>query len=169
MTEINAETQTPIEVCKYMVSMVPSNTKTVLEPTPGSGNLVRVLKKKYKVIAPTNFFEWKQTWVDCVVMNPPFSRNETNLNGAPAEVLKLSGTKTGYYFLFKAMDLSDNIIAIMPWYFIINSKSRVDQLMRFGLVSITNLSRTVFKKVRVQMCVIRLKRGYTGKVEFLQL
>ncbi len=35
--------QTPMNVGKYMVSLIPCNVKTVLEPTPGLGHIVRIL------------------------------------------------------------------------------------------------------------------------------
>ena len=35
--------QTPIDVAEYMVSLLPINVKTVLEPTPGIGNVVAAL------------------------------------------------------------------------------------------------------------------------------
>ena len=48
--------QTPPEICKYMVSLIPSGCKTILEPTKGEGNIVKELVN-YKVTAPDNFFE----------------------------------------------------------------------------------------------------------------
>jgi hypothetical protein len=36
--------QTPVAVCKYMVDMVPAGAVSILEPTPGIGNIVRELQ-----------------------------------------------------------------------------------------------------------------------------
>lgn len=35
--------QTPVNVCDYMVSLLPGGVRSVLEPTPGTGNLVKSL------------------------------------------------------------------------------------------------------------------------------
>jgi len=160
--------QTPTYICKYMISLIPDGVKTILEPTPGLGNIISELNGKYDIIAPNNYFDWKQKRVDCIVMNPPFTDKETIYNNAPEYIKKLKGAKIGYWFLFHALDLSDNIIALVPWYTIINSKKRVDVLQRFGLISITNLPRSVFKNVRVQTCILQLKNGYCGPTEFKQ-
>ena len=47
--------QTPEYVCDYMASFLPNNAGYILEPTPGKGNLVKVLEQKGKVYAPNNF------------------------------------------------------------------------------------------------------------------
>lgn len=64
--------QTPIDICKYMTSMIPEGVKTVLEPTPGEGNIVSCLNS-YDITAPEDFFKLKENNFDCIVMNPPFS------------------------------------------------------------------------------------------------
>src|ERR1700752_3977729 len=65
--------QTPGHICDYMVSLLPDNVKTVLEPTPGLGNLVRALKD-YDVTAPQDYWSLdKQKKYDAVVANLPFS------------------------------------------------------------------------------------------------
>lgn len=68
-----SEFQTPPELCKYMASLVPDGTRTVLEPTPGEGNLVNELSKRFQVTAPEDFFKLEKSVFDCVVTNPPFS------------------------------------------------------------------------------------------------
>lgn len=50
--KISLDFQTPPEVCKYMTSLVPPGAQTVLEPTPGIGNIVAQLSG-YKVTALT--------------------------------------------------------------------------------------------------------------------
>lgn len=143
--------QTPIWCCKYMKSLIPKETKTVLEPASGKGNLLNILKKDYKVTAPKDFFNLviKEKF-DCIVMNPPFT----------PMVL-------GYKFLYKCMKLSDNIIALMPWLTIINSEKRTEDIFRFGLKSITHLPRKTFKGSRVQTCILQMENGYKEKTEFL--
>lgn len=64
------------------------------------------------------------------------------------------------------MELSDNIIALMPWLVIINSKQRTHKIISFGLKSITHLPRDIFKGSRVQCCILELKKGYHNKMEF---
>lgn len=161
--------QTPVHICEYMVSLIPDGIKTILEPTPGEGNLVRFLKNlNYQVIAPNNFWNWKQERMDAIIMNPPFTHNELIYDNAPEHIKKLKGAKIGYWFLFKMLELSDIIIALVPWYTIINSSGRTQRLLDFGLISITNLSRSTFP-VRVQTCILQLKKGYQGKTSFKNL
>jgi len=140
--------QTPIATCNYMVSLLPNNIKTVLEPTPGQGNIVKALAN-YNVTAPTTDF-WKVsgTW-DAIVMNPPF----TPMN-------------MGYKILFKCMEMSDVIIALMPWLTMINSERRTKRIMDFGLKSITHLPRNTFKGSRVQTCVLEMIHGYKQECIF---
>ena len=48
--------QTPIWACEIMTNMIPKGVKTVLEPTPGEGRLVKVLQDRgYEVTAPDLF------------------------------------------------------------------------------------------------------------------
>ena len=56
--EIDNRFQTPENVCDYMVSLVPTFARTILEPTPGIGNIVHSLEKvgRFKIIAADNFF-----------------------------------------------------------------------------------------------------------------
>lgn len=41
--KIGLDFQTPVDVAEYMVSLIPEHVETVLEPTPGIGNIVSVL------------------------------------------------------------------------------------------------------------------------------
>lgn len=144
------EFQTPIPVCKYMVSLLSEFVIRVLEPTPGEGNIVSVLKdKNYEVISFKDFW-MEQGNFDAVVMNPPFT---------PMEL--------GYKILYKCMDMTDEIIALMPWLTIINSEKRTKDILEYGLQSITHLPRRVFKGSRVQTCILQMKRGYKGNIELL--
>lgn len=58
--KISTDFQTPVPVCKYMVSLIPAGARTVLEPTPGMGNLVNQLSG-YEVTAPANYSIWIKT------------------------------------------------------------------------------------------------------------
>lgn len=41
--DFKTDFQTPVNVANYMVSLLPDSAKTVLEPTPGIGNIKRAL------------------------------------------------------------------------------------------------------------------------------
>jgi len=139
--------QTKEEICNLMVSMLPNGVKTILEPTPGSGNLVRALRiKGYEVIMPSNFWDLSGRF-DAAVMNPPFS---------PMAV--------GYKYLYRVMEMSDIIIALMPWLTIINSKKRTEAILNFGLKSVTHLPRDAFRGSRVQTCILNMQKGYKGNI-----
>lgn len=143
--------QTPEKVCTYMSSFLPNNAGDILEPTKGIGNLVKALEQKGNVIAPDgDFFAMEKRRFDWVVMNPPFTP-----------------MKVGYQILYDCMEMSDNIIALMPWLTLINGQKRTADIMEFGLVSITHLPRSIFKGARVQTCIMEMRKGYKGSTEFL--
>src|SRR5688572_1264997 len=73
--DLKDDFQTPPPVCKYMASLVPAGVKTVIEPTPGQGNLVKALQATgYQVTAAVNFWDIAFTdRYDAVVCNLPFS------------------------------------------------------------------------------------------------
>lgn len=145
--EDNLNFQTPIWCCAEMIRLIPKGTVSVLEPTPGAGNLVKALEK-YIVTAPKNFWEIDGRY-DAVVMNPPFSP-----------------MKIGYKILYKCMEMSDVIITIMPWLTLINSEKRTKDIMAYGLKTIIHLPRRTFKGARVQCCILSMERGYKGHTEF---
>ena len=147
--------QTPVWCCQYMVSLIPDDVLTVLEPTPGAGNLVTAVREsgRYVVDAPECFEDVAPMSVyDCIIMNPPFTP-----------------IKTGYNILFQCLDMSDCVIALMPWLTVINSERRTARLKAYGLKSIIHLPRTVFPGSRVQCCVLNLQRGYLGDTQFIVL
>ncbi len=156
--------QTPVDVCKYMVSLIPTGVKTVLEPTPGMGNLVKQLYD-YEVTAPKDFFLLAPQRYDCVVMNPPFSSKSAILENAPKGFDK-EGMKLGYYFLTECMKRSNNIIALMPWFTLSDSDVRLRFIKSFGMVSLTALPRKTFEYARIQTCVIHLQKGHIGDTVF---
>jgi len=145
--------QTPMNICEYMVSMLPLGVKTVLEPTAGMGNLVRALEAgNYEIDAPIDFFSSTLRKYDAVVMNPPFSP-----------------MLHGYKILYECMEISGLIIAIMPWLTIINSEKRTKDIMEYGLKSLVHLPRSTFKGARVQTCIMEMSKGYRGITEWKAL
>jgi type I restriction-modification system DNA methylase subunit len=160
--------QTPPEVCKYMVSLIPAGTQTILEPSPGVGNMVRELKAKgfTKITYPSDFFLIdKRIRFDCIVMNPPFSTKFALMQNAPSD-FDHQGMRLGYYFLTECMKMSNNVIALMPWFTISDSDVRLRALKDYGLKSITALPRRTFRFARIQTCVLELENRYQGATEF---
>ena len=137
--------QTPTDVCDYMANFLPNNAGIILEPTKGMGNLVNSLSLKGEVIAPDDFFDMKKRKFDWIVMNPPFT---------PMAI--------GYKILYECLEMTDNLIALMPWLTLINGEKRTSKLFSYGLISVTHLPRTVFKGSRVQTCILEMKRGFKG-------
>lgn len=165
---VDANFQTPPEVCEYMVSMIPSQCVTVLEPTPGLGNLLRALKEKdrFQILAADDFFlVSNESKFDCIIMNPPFTHKSAFLQNAPDDP-EIKGMKLGYYILKKCMQMSNHIIALMPWFTLSDSDVRMRHLVSFGLKSITPLPRRTFQYARIQTVVIELQKGYQGKTIF---
>jgi|ERR1035437_688876 hypothetical protein len=148
--------QTPPIICEYMASFLPDNAGMILEPTPGLGNLVKVLESKGIVVSPpqgVDFLQWNYSAkFDWICMNPPHS---------PMTL--------GYKMLYKSMEMTDNIIALMPWLCLINGDKRTKDIFNFGLKSITHLPRTSFKGSRVQTCILEMKKGYLGSTIYRML
>lgn len=159
--------QTPPLVCDFMASLVPAHVRTVLEPTPGQGNLLKALKnRKLRVTSPKDFFQLKQQRFDCVVMNPPFSAKYTHgLSGH----MQQQGMRVGYLFLHQCMTLSDTLIALMPWFTLTDSDVRMRNLIRFGLKDMYALPRKTFQYTRIQTLILVLQKGYTGSTGFRAL
>jgi len=61
--------QTPDYICDYMSSFLPNDAGYILEPTPGKGNLVKVLEQKGKVYAPKYFEDVKDVKFDWIKNN----------------------------------------------------------------------------------------------------
>lgn len=144
--------QTPEVVCNLMAGMVPKNCKYLLEPTPGQGNLVKALEDKGLLVFKPKGDYWRMKHTvkyDCAVMNPPFTP-----------------VVEGWRYLQSVMDLTDNIICLLPWMIPINSGRRLKAIMDYGLVSITNLPRKTFPNSRVQCCILHMQRGYKGETIF---
>lgn len=159
----NINFQTPPVVCDHMAKMAKdcnvigiNSYLTVLEPTPGKGNLVGALNDHGFVVygpgsldfwvSPVNVYSSKY---DFVVMNPPFF---------PIKEMER--------FILRAQELSNNVIMLIPYIYIINSERRLNQLKSFGMVSITNLPRKTFPKSRVQTCIVHLKKNHSGDTLF---
>ena len=158
--------QTPSNVVSYMKSLIPEGVKTVLEPTPGMGNIVKALESDYDVCAPKDFFLLDpEMRFDCVVMNPPFSAPSAILENAPEE-FKVKGMRVGYQFLVSCMEKSDRVIALMPWFTISDSDVRLRYLKSYGLRSVTALPRRTFRYARIQTCILELHKGWDGDTKF---
>jgi len=154
--------QTPLSVAEYMVGLIPAETMSVLEPTPGEGNILKFLSR-YQVTAPEDFFALQKSRFDCVVMNPPFSSKYAY--GVPND-FEYKGMRLGYYILTECMKMSDHVIALMPWFTISDSDVRLRHLRHFGLKSITALPRKTFKYARIQTCVFELSSGWRDNTIF---
>lgn len=160
--EIGAEFQTPPEVAEYMRSLIPDGVITILEPTPGEGNILNLLGE-FQVTAPANFFTLDPSRYDCIIMNPPFSMKYAY--GVPEHV-EASGLRLGYHILLECMKMSDRIIALMPLFTISDSDVRLRYLKTFGIKSITILPRKTFKYVRIQTAVFELVKGWQEETIF---
>ncbi len=179
MKHTDKDFQTPPPVADYMAGMIPLGARTILEPTPGEGNLVRAVEKLRpgcEITTPSNFFLYQynmlptkikhgQDRYDAIIMNPPFSKDTLNLKWAPKNI-DLTGSKACNYILKECMTMSDNVIALLPWYTIINSDVRMRELKAFGLKSITALPRKTFKYIRIQTAVFEFERGHKQETIF---
>lgn len=161
--------QTPPDVCKYMVSMVPEESFRILEPTAGAGHIVDALRDKnkwFRIDTPGDIFSYfsncSRYW-DCIVMNPPFS--DKYAFNVPADINE-KGMRLGYYILTECMKRTDHVIALMPWFTISDSDVRLKFLKDYGLKSITALPRKTFQYARIQTMVLELERGYIGDTIF---
>lgn len=159
------EFQTLAPVCEFMVSLIPPGSRTILEPTPGMRNISRLLKG-YKLTEPKDFFLLDQRRrFDCIIMNPPFSLKYGIMTNAPARYQDPKIT-LGYEILRDCMTMSDSIIALMPFYTIIDSDVRTRELNKFGIKSIIALPRKTFAYTRVQTCILELRKGWKKKATF---
>lgn len=164
--------QTPPDVAAYMVQLIGPGVKTVLEPTPGEGNLVKAIEAAgHFVHAPADFFAIDTSPAvttdrrfDCVVTNPPFSA--ATAFGIPPELDTLSGMQIGYYILNRCMEYSDRVVALVPWLTLINSSKRMNHLKEWGLCEVIALPRETFKGSRVQTCILSLSKGHKGATYF---
>lgn len=158
--------QTPTDVAKYMVNLLPDNVISVLEPTAGLGRLKLELENKnYKVTAPEDYFKLQKRYFDAVVMNPPFSGKSLIVDNAPLKFHN-KGIKVGYMILWECMQMSDVIIALMPWFTISDSDVRLRQIKKFGLKSITVLPRKTFRYARMQTCILEIRKGWSNDTIF---
>lgn len=165
---MNNQFQTPHDVVKYMVNMLPPDISTVLEPTPGVGNIYYECKQRdYDVTAPQDYFLLdKSLSFDAIVMNPPFSKKSLIIDNAPVEYQNIKGMAVGYKILFECMQKSDVVIALMPWYTISDYDVRMRAIKKFGLKSITALPRKTFKYARIQTCILELRKGWREPTNF---
>lgn len=173
----NTQGQTPIPVVLEMIRLLQLTTQnkpglTILEPTPGAGNIVKVLQDKfYDVTAPDDFFIYEREWCpgpgdqgdpyfDAIVMNPPFSTKTTDMTYCRNPEIK--GLQVGYWMLERCMQMSNTLIALMPTWTISDSDHRRKRLEAFGLESITWLPRKTFNYTRVNTCILVLNKKHRG-------
>lgn len=157
------EFQTPPFVAKYICSLIPDHCITILEPTPGIGNIVKEIPDRCRVTAYDDFWQRNRSdRFDCVVMNPPFSR-KWSFN-VPTE-FENSGMRLGYFMMMECMQMSDHVIALMPWFTISDSDKRLREIKRYGLKSVTALPRKTFQYARIQTVVLEMQKGYNGFTE----
>lgn len=158
------EFQTPAIVAKHMVKMIPTNAKTILEPTAGIGRLVKeIAAAGYECHAPKDFFSMVPGRYDCIVMNPPFS---TKWAYEVPEGFEHRGMRLGYYILTECMKMTNSVIALMPWFTISDSDLRLRSLKKWGLKSVTALPRKTFQYARIQTCILELEFGYQMDTKF---
>ena len=159
--------QTPKDVAKYMVGLLPDGVMNVLEPTAGLGRIKHELNlKSYNVTAPEDYFLMdKYEHFDAIVMNPPFSGKSLIVDNAPLEFHN-KGMKAGYMILWECMQMSDCVIALMPWFTISDSDPRMRSIKKYGLKSITVLPRKTFDYTKIQTCVLELRKGWTADTLF---
>ncbi len=166
---IDTQFQTPPAVAKYMAEMIPNYAITIYEPTPGLGNIVNAVKERYalkEISVPSNdFFKEDKRKFDCIIGNPPFSSKSAFMDNAPDGV-EVRGMKLGYYILKQCMEMSDNVIMLMPWFTISDSDVRLRFLKNYGLKSLTALPRKTFEYARIQTVIIELEKGYAGDTLF---
>lgn len=162
-----SEFQTPERICRYMVNLLAIDCCVeVLEPTAGKGNIVAALRASdFDVYAPENFWLMEKRRFAACVMNPPFSRKFANMFGAPAHLHK-HGMKVGYYILEECMEMTDEVVALMPWFLLSDSDVRSRKLERFGIVGLHALPRSTFGYVRIQTVIVHLRRGWGEDIKF---
>lgn len=175
MKEIKDQYQTPPAVANYMAAMIPWEAITFYEPMPGNGALVDAIVNEmtlrfrinsYHITTNDDYFNrgtLKKAPFDCILMNPPFS-DKSAFNVPDNE--KYEGMKFGYQILSECMEISDNIIALMPWFTIVDSDVRLREIYKFGLKSITALPRKTFDYARIQTCILEMDKNFKGDTLF---
>ncbi len=169
--------QTPLPVVQEMIRLLDFATQsrpnmTILEPTPGAGNIVHLLEHAgHDLIAPSDFFVYEREWnpgpgdqgdpyFDAIVMNPPFSTKTCDMTYCRDPNLK--GLQVGYWILERCMQMSDTIVALMPTWTLSDSDHRRKKLEAFGIQSVTWLPRKTFNYTRVNTCILVLNKKHIG-------
>lgn len=152
----NTDFQTPEWVCDYMTSLVYRTQGTILEPTPGKGNLTKSIKKHHpnaSIITPDgDFLDMPIRKVSAVIANPPFTP-----------------MSKGYKMLNRFFEFSGSVVVLMPWLTVINSEKRLNCLKEPGLFKIVHLPRRVFKGSRVQTCILVFGEDHSGEIMFVDI
>ena len=160
--------QTPPEVAAMMATYIPKAAKSIFEPTPGVGNIVSAIKEAgFDCISPTDYFLSDKTLrYDCIVMNPPFSKKYAWMKEASPEYHKCKGMELGYKIFNDCLTMSDNVIALMPWFTISDSDVRLRKLLKYGIKKVVLLPRKTFAYARIQTAVFVMQKGHEGPTDF---
>jgi len=149
----NIDFQTPEWVCEIMVGLIEYSPVFILEPTPGAGNLVKMLKSKFPdaiIDAPDDFYKFRQynhQGYHYIIANPPFTPMDT-----------------GYKMLDEFFNMANDIVILLPWLALINSQRRTKKYIEKGLKKIIHLPRKAFPGSRVQTCILVFQKGYHGDI-----
>lgn len=150
------EYYTPEWLSEYMISLIDKEIPfSVFDPTPGpNSSILSAVRKVYPCNVSVeelkgDFWDIDISHVDIIVANPPF----------------FPYSKV-YQYLERFILIADQIICIIPWYTIINSERRTEKIIKSGLKRIVNVSRSAFPKIRVQICVLDIQKGYCGDAVF---
>jgi hypothetical protein len=81
-------------------------------------------------------------------MNPPFGK----VGGGTLQRSEWEITKA-------LMTRPVPIVALVPWFMLVNSSNRFRMLTEYGMDLVVNMPRNIFPRVRVQTCVVRLIPG----------
>ena len=168
---IDTKYQTPVQICDYMVSLIPKTSIRVFKPTPGSENLVKILEKQNRFeihVAEDFFLHDKAQRYDTIILNPPFSEKSVYMKRVPDNI-RFADMQVGYQILTECMKISDNVIALMPWVALSDSDVRLRYLKSFGLKSLTALPGKTFQYARKQTVIIELQKGFIGETVFRTL
>lgn len=199
---------TPEDVAELMVSMaLDSNPKSILDPCFGEGVFLKVISRKVKDASIKNigieidpdlykgvreelssfdlyngdFFDFDRE-VDCIIMNPPYIRQELLKMDMPkflnkGEIIKrlpLTNTNISprsnlyiYFFIksWKLLKSHGEIVAIVPntWMTAEYGQTFKDFLLdNFWIESIIQFNKDVFPNADVESCIIHLKKDSTS-------
>jgi len=144
----NDVVMTPEYLTKQIIEYFKPTGK-MLEPCKGSGNFLKYMKDSdwCEITEGKDFFEYNKD-VDWIITNPPYS------------ILRK--------FLQKSMQISNNIVFLIPWNHIcLTARLRDIREAGFGIKEIILTSYPDnFPKMGFAMSIVHLKKGYKGNIKF---